>query len=297
MRTHTRFLATLGLAGALAITVTACAAVTEDQAAPSAPTEPIQHVHDVAFDPVGALLVGAHTGVYRADLTGGEVSVVGGTAFDAMGLTVQGDSLLASGHPGPESDDATFIAPNIGLVRHTESGWEQVSLAGITDFHMLATTPAAPEFILGLPSDRAVLAASTDAGQTWVDLAALTARDISIDTVQPDVVTATTADGLMVSRDGGATFSPVQDAPVLVVIAADPTVQEGIIGVGTDGTIWTGSTAPGSSWSTAGRATGAAAAIAAAADGTVAIADEGGVRVTTDGGKTWQLVIETEPAS
>ena len=290
MKTFTRTLAALGLATTLALTAAACTAVPDSETS----LDLIPHVHDVAFDLDGALLVGAHTGAYRVDLATDDVSLVGETSFDAMGLTVQADTILASGHPAPDNQDDTFTAPNIGLVRHTETGWEQVSLAGVTDFHMLAATPAAPDFRLGLPSDRAVLAVSTDAGLTWTDVGPLTARDISIDTMKADVVTATTPDGLMVSRDGGVTFAAVANAPGLLVITADPTVEEGIVGVDVDGTIWTGSTKEGAVWKAAGHATGVASAIAVSFDGAVAIADEGGVRVTTDAGNTWRTVIRTD---
>ena len=292
MKTHTRTLAAIGLATTITLTAAACTAAPDTE--PS--LDVIPHVHDVAFDQDGALLVGAHTGAYRVDLATDEVSLIGETRFDAMGLTVQADTVLASGHPAPDNQDDTFTAPNIGLVRHTEAGWEQVSLAGITDFHMLAATPADPDFLLGLPSDRAVLASSSDAGQTWVDATPLTARDISIDTMKADVVTATTPDGLTLSRDGGITFTTIANAPALLVITVDPTVEEGIIGVDADGEIWTGSTTEGAVWRTAGHATGVTSAIAASFDGVVAIADEGGVRVTTDAGNTWRLVIRTGAA-
>lgn len=293
MKTQTRTLAAFGLATAVILTAAACTAAPDSEAS----LDLIPHVHDVAYDLDGALLVGAHTGAYRVDLSTDEVSLIGETAFDAMGLTVQADTILASGHPAPDNQDDTFTAPNIGLVRHTQTGWEQVALAGVTDFHMLAASPAAPDFLLGLPSDRAVLAASRDAGQTWTDIGPLTARDISIDTMKADVVTATTPDGLMVSRDGGITFTAVANAPALLVVTADPTVEEGIIGVDTDGTIWTGATTPDAVWSTAGRATGTASAIAVSWEGIVAIADDGGVRVTSDAGNTWRVVIRTEPTS
>ncbi|MDO8384428.1 hypothetical protein [Microbacterium sp.] len=294
MNTRTRTLTATVLAGVLTVTATACTTAGSDEPS-SAP--PVAHIHDVAFAPDGAVLVGAHTGAYRIDLTTDEVSLVGDTVFDAMGLTVQGESILASGHPAPDNQEDSFAPPNIGLVRHTETGWEQVSLAGVTDFHMLATTPAAPDFLLGLPSDRAALAASVDGGQTWADVAALTARDISIDPTNPDVVTATTPEGLMVSRDAGSSFAPVGNAPMLVVIAADPTQEEGIIGAGADGTIWTGTTKPGAVWKTAGHATGIPAAISVSPDGTAAIADDSGVRITTDAGNTWRTVLVTEPTS
>jgi len=290
MKTPTRTLAALGLATTLTLTTAACTAVPENETS----LDLIPHIHDVAFDPDGALLVGAHTGVYRVDTETDDISLVGQTTFDAMGLTAQGDTILASGHPDPANQDHTFTAPNVGLVRYTDAGWEQVSLAGLTDFHLLAASPAAPDFLLGLPSDQPVLTASDDAGQTWVDVGPLTARDISIDTMKADVVTATTPDGLMVSRDAAGTFTLVANAPALVVITADPTVEEGIIGVAPDGKIWTGSTTEGAVWKTAGHAIGAASAIAASFDGAVAIADEGGVRVTTDAGTTWRTVIRTD---
>ena len=290
MKKQTRILAAIGLATTLTLTAAACTAVPDSETS----LDLIPHIHDVAFDPDGALLVGAHTGVYRVDLTNEDISLVGQTTFDAMGLTVQSDKILASGHPDPANQDHTFTAPNVGLVRYGDAGWEQVSLAGVTDFHLLAATPAAPDFLLGLPSDQAVLTASDDAGQTWVDVGPLTARDISIDTMKADVVTATTPDGLMVSRDAGGSFSAVANAPALLVITADPTVDEGIIGVDADGTIWTGSTTEAAVWKTAGQATGVASAVAASFDGVVAIADEGGVRVTTDAGNTWRTVIRTD---
>jgi hypothetical protein len=105
MKTTTRTLAAIGLATTLTITTAACAA------APDGATslDLIPHVHDVAFDADGALLVGAHTGAYRVDPTSEEVSLVGGVSFDAMGLTVQAGTLVASGHPAPDNQDDTFI--------------------------------------------------------------------------------------------------------------------------------------------------------------------------------------------
>lgn len=290
MKTLTRPLAAISLATAVALATAACTGTPNSDDS----RNPTLHVHDVAFDPDGALLIGTHAGVYRVDLTTDDISLVGKTTFDAMGLTVQGGTILASGHPDPANQDHTFTAPNVGLVRHTDKGWEQVSLAGLVDFHLLAATPAAPDFLLGLPSGQTLLTASDDAGRTWVDMSPLTARDISIDTMKADVVTATTPDGLMISRDAGATFIAVANAPALVVVTADPTAEEGIIGVDTDGTIWTGSTLEGAVWTNFGHATGVASAITAGFDGAVAIADDGGVRVTTDAGNTWRTVIKTD---
>lgn len=164
-----------------------------------------------------------------------------------MGLTIQADTILASGHPAPDNQDDTFTAPNIGLVRHTQTGWEQVALAGSPTSTCSPPAPPTPTSFSGCPrTGRSWLPVVTRADLT--DLGPLTARDISIDTMKADVVTATTPEGLMVSRDGGITFTTVANAPALLVITADPTVEEGIIGVDSDGTIWTGGTTEGAVW-------------------------------------------------
>lgn len=250
----------------------------------------IQHIHDIAFSSNGELLVGSHDGVYAVDLETGGTALVGDVEFDAMGLTAQGENIYVSGHPGRDAHDS-FVAPHIGIVKHSaETGWEQVALAGTTDFHNLSTTPANPDFIVGLPSDRAVLLRSTDAGRTFTEASALSARDVSIDIDDPNVLTATTADGLVVSRDGGDTFSPLA-GPTLVVISPDPTREAGIVGIAPDGELWIGSTAPDAEWTSAGVVEGGAAAVVVSDDGAIAVAGESSVVITRDGGATWTTVI------
>ncbi|TQO19571.1 hypothetical protein FB472_1138 [Rhodoglobus vestalii] len=250
----------------------------------------IQHIHDIAFSSNSELLVGSHHGVYAVDLDTGDTALVGGVEFDAMGLAAQGENIFVSGHPGKDNHDS-FAAPNVGLVKHhSETGWQQVSLAGTTDFHNLSTTPANPDFIVGLPSDRAVLLRSTDAGRTFTEASALSARDVSIDSGDPNVLTATTAEGLVVSRDGGDTFTPLA-GPTLVVIAPDPTRDGGIVGIAPDGELWFGSTDIDAEWTSAGIVEGGAGAVVVSDDGAIAVAGESSVVITRDGGATWTTVI------
>jgi hypothetical protein len=202
----------------------------------------------------------------------------------------QGDTIFVSGHPGTKNNDA-FTAPHIGIVTHdSAAGWEQISLAGVTDFHNLSTTPADPDLIVGLPSDRPVLLRSVDGGRTFIEASPLTARDVSIDSADPKLLTATTAEGLVVSRDGGDTFSPLS-GPTLVVIAPDATRQAGIVGIAPDGELWVGSAETEAVWTSAGIVMGGAAAIAVSNDGVIAVAGESGVVITRDGGTTWTTVI------
>lgn len=250
------------------------------------------HIHDLAFDASGDLLIGSHAGVYSVDVSTEAVKLVGDIGFDAMGLTVSGDALFASGHPGPQSGDV-FTAPNIGLVRYTPAtGWEPVSLAGITDFHVLAATPAEPNLIIGLTTSRAVLQITTDSGRTWRDGGHLGARDILIDVDNRDQVVATTPGGVVTSTDGGMSFTELPDAPYMAVIAPDRTTAGGILGIDTDGKIWAGTTTPGGTWDVLGTATGTASAIAQDPDtGAVAVADERGIAISIDGGDTWRIIV------
>lgn len=272
----------------VSILATACA---PDQAESSSAPPQIEHIHDLAFSEDNTLLIGSHDGVYARKLDTQDTTLVGDVSFDAMGMTAQGDDVFVSGHPGSQDHEA-FAAPHIGLVQHSpQAGWEPVALAGSTDFHNLSTTPADPELVLGLPSDRAVLLRSTDAGRTFTAGAQLSARDLSIDTEDPSLLTATTAEGILVSSDGGTTFAALAGAPTLVTIAPDPTRPDGLVGVDPDGSLWIGFATPDAEWTQVSRVTGGAAAITVSGDGTIAVADESGVITTQDEGATWTTVI------
>lgn len=121
---------------------------------------PLDHAHAAVYAD-GALLVGTHTGVVSIDPTTGEVSPIGASRDDFMGLAGTPDLLVASGHPGAGS---TLPDP-VGLIRSTDGAqtWETVSLTGEIDFHALA-----------VDGDRVAGAATTgeilysgDGGQSW----------------------------------------------------------------------------------------------------------------------------------
>lgn len=76
--------------------------------------------------------------------------------------------MFVSGYPGAENNE-TLAALHIGLVRNTsDAGWGAVSLTGSTDFHILQTSSANPNLVIGVPPDKPVLLRSTDAGRPGV---------------------------------------------------------------------------------------------------------------------------------
>lgn len=286
-----RFLLPLAVALTIPLVATACAATSPDSG-----SEPpvLQHIHQLSFSEPEQLLIGSHDGVYATGMQPGAVTLLGDASFDAMGMTANGDTVFASGHPGAETND-TFAAPHIGLVQHTsDAGWEAVSLAGSTDFHILQSTPADPNLVIGVPSDKPVLLRSTDAGKTWSEASPLNGRSLSIDSEDPTLLTATTAEGVLVSHDAGTTFELLAGAPLLVLIAADPTRTGGLVGIDQQGALWTGSAEPDASWTTTGTVTGAAAALTVNSSGVIAVADDSGVATSSDGGESWTVLV---PAS
>jgi hypothetical protein len=231
--------------------------------------DPFGHVHAIAPDGAGVLL-GTHTGIYRVDEEGEAAGPVGGYDFDAMGFTVSGGAWFASGHPGP-STPPELGAPNLGLIRSIDAGetWEPVAFTGTEDFHLLTADPAGTLYGIGstLPS----LRISTDGGASWTDGAAL--AGVAGLAATAEAVYAATEGGLQTSTDGGVTFVPVPDAPLLYTVAA---ADQTLAGVDTDGTVWRLSAAT-ATWEQVGTAAGRVQAIAATGDGTVLLVDDRGI--------------------
>lgn len=195
---------------------------TPEPAEPSVQTvalnEAISHVHGLVVDADGSVRAGTHDGVRVID-TDGTVTAVG-PQDDLMGMTgLPGTMrLISSGHPGPGSP-----LPNpVGLIRSDDGGatWESVSLAGQIDFHALALTD---DYIVGFDGFTG-LVTSTDRGATWQQGASMAAVSLA---AVGDEVWATTPDGVMHSTDRGATFTPLDGAPLLWQVSA-----------GTDGSLW-----------------------------------------------------------
>ena len=277
-----------------AVTATALLAGCSPTATPdasatgTAPT--FEHIHELVADPTdGTLLVATHTGLYRlsiaADGTATAVGPIGGLDFDPMGFTIADGIAYASGHPGPTTPD-TFGSPNLGLITSTDRGesWTNVSLTGETDFHGLtvATSISGSPRVFGYDGSKQRIITSLDGGASWSDGAEIAPRDIL---AVGDLLYATTADGLAVSSDNGATFTIDTAAPALYVVAADQ--HDTIAGIDVTGTVWTRPS--GGNWVSGGTVAGAPQAIAV--DGSrLYVADDRGIAYTDDAGATWVVL-------
>ena len=235
----------------------------------------VTHIHNLSLDG-DRLLLGTHEGLWQ-QVAGEEPSALSSDPFDVMGFALGSDRWLASGHPGEGMD-----APSdLGLLESRNGGvdWEVVSLSGEVDFHRLVTSG---DTVLGLSAHDGMLLRSADAGQTWTDLGTPPLYDLAVSPADPALVVGTSEAGPVASSDGGATFTPVEGAPLIALLAWDPAA---LYGVGVDGTVFV-SDDSGATWTALGSAGGQPAAVAAGGS-RIVVLTEGTVVESTDGGRTF----------
>jgi hypothetical protein len=294
-----RAVASASIAVVVLAALAACAPAMQTPAAQVTP-EAFGHVHALDVDPAtGRTYAATHHGVWLVPTAGLPDSYPGagsgpdgptridGPARDTMAFTVaRPGALLASGHPDP-AEDFDLALPNLGLVASTDGAetWVPVSLRGDVDFHDLEAVelPDGELRVYGHDSADAGVLVSDDAGGTWREAGRVEARDLAADPSDPDRVYATTAEGLMLSEDGGMTFRPVEAAPPLYLVTVTGAGE--LIGIDVEGTV---QRFDGTSWSAHGVVEGTPDAFAWV-EGTspwLLVADERGVVASDDLGVT-----------
>jgi hypothetical protein len=280
---------------ATAAFLTGCSASTETPSDPISAPAVFDHIHALAVEPGSEeLTVATHEGIYRLEIaTDGRATFdgpVGGLDFDPMGFTLGDETAYASGHPGPTTP-TSFGSPDLGLITSTDRGktWNNVSLAGQTDFHDLAVFPAPDGStgarIFGLATGKQAVQRSLDGGGSWTDGAEVVARDL-LAAPASSALYATTEGGLAVSTDNATTFTIDTAAPYLYLIGADPSTGA-ISGVDVAGTLW--KTNAAGQWEKGGQVDGAPQAFTAAL-GRIYVADDRGIAMSTDLGSTWTVL-------
>lgn len=248
-------------------------------AAPAEPTTghdhaaSISHVHAIVPNPSeDGYLLGAHDGIYTATPDGEVGSRIETTDFDAMGLITVGDALLASGHPGPTTAPE-LGSPNLGIIRSDDSArsWTPVSFTDEKDLHVLAV--GKNDTLYGIASDSAELLRTDDLGETWSAVGEILAFSLVIDS--EGQLIAATPDGVQISTDEGTTFTPLNEAPALYLLAVSPDGKR-LVGVGRGGQIWA-STGSKAEWVPAGVTHGSAQALATTNDGDILVFDDSGL--------------------
>lgn len=244
----------------------------------------LEHVHGLGVDPAeDTLYAGTHFGLFRLPADG-EGERVADRVQDFMGFTVAGpDHFLASGHPGEGQGGPS----SLGLIESTDGGqtWRSLSLAGEADFHALEYRHGRVYGVNSLTGEFMV----SDDKTTWEARTNLPMADFAVSPEEPDVIMATTEQGLARSDDGGRNFGMVRGAPLLLLVswAEDGTV----VGVGPEGTVYV-SSAEGDSWQQRGVLEGSPEALAAVSQDEIYAAAGGAVLVSADGGREFAVRYE-----
>ena len=256
------------------------------------------HVHGLGVNPKdGALFVASHTGLFRAAKGETTTERVADRYQDTMGFTVIGpDRFLGSGHP----DGREGLPPFLGLIRSTDAGetWQEVSLMGDADFHVLE---ASGSLVYGFGSDYSTreprFLVSENDGEDW-KRRPLPGGIISL-VISPDdprhVVAAiqggSAGDGVYESVDAGRRWRRRgEDLGLLAWAGSGALVlvdARGDVNSSEDG---------GRSWREVGEIGGEPAAFEAAGDDLYAALHDGTIKQSRDGGGTWTVRSTPEAA-
>lgn len=264
--------ATTSLVALSALTLTGCAAA----APPSTGAEHadvVAHVHAIVPAPDGdGFLLGTHDGIFSATADGQLGPRVGGTDFDAMGLTALEGDLIASGHSGRNTPDELGEG-NLGIIRSQDGGetWDPVAFSGEKDFHALTAGPDGT--LYGRDAGDGAVLVSTDRGMSWSPTGS-TLLTFGLQVDATGRIIAVTPGGPQLSTDRGKTFTPLTDAPDLLLVAASPDRQR-LVGVDKKNTIWT-VTGTGS-WRDVGSVHSPVQAITITDEGDVLVVDASGL--------------------
>ena len=240
------------------------------------------HIHGLGLNPRdGALFIATHTGLFRQGIQADTPERVGASRQDTMGFAVVGrDHFVGSGHP----DVRTDLPPNLGLIESRDAGrtWQPVALLGQADFHALRVRGKA---VFGYDSTNQRVMSSRDLGRSW------RSRPVSeplIDLVSDPaggVLIAATESALVRSRDGGTTWSAINEAPGLL---AWPEADRLYL-LAVDGRLWR-SPDWGRRWKQIAELGGQPAAFLVNGDRMYAALHEGQVKQSNDGGRTWRAL-------
>jgi hypothetical protein len=277
---------------------TAAPAETSEPSEPPGGSAPF--IGSLTVDPRdGTVIAGTGLGLYRlaagervAERFEGELTTPSGSGPISSNLVLRftgPGELLASGHP--EGGDGG-LPENLGLIRSADGGatWESVSLLGEEDLHALDVRG---DVVAGQPVESERVLVSSDGGRSFEERTPPSAPiDVDLDPADPRRIAITTADGLFVSKDGGASWRQRDVLTTETHLAWSETGT--LYRVDAGGGVQT-SEDGGESWKEAGNAGGPPTTATVDAKGRLYVALAGGVIArSSDGGRSFDELTRLE---
>lgn len=161
----------------------------------------LSHVHNVITHD-DEIILATHYGPHVWTGSGWELR---GDDFDVMALSAGDGLLFASGHPGASQN----LPDPLGLLVSSDGGetWEPRSLLGEVDFHLLSVSGST---IVGVAANYGVVVRSDDSGANWDTVQVPSITDLSVNPASGSEMMIASEGNLLVSRDSGATFQPIE---------------------------------------------------------------------------------------
>ena len=300
MTTHRRgtIVVSAPAVAAVAVLLSACASpVAADLEGPAAgaPTS-VTHVHAIDVDTSRELVtIATHEGLMSIDISangdpGSPPTVLGDYRGDVMGFVRADDRFLVSGHP-PAGDSGPA---NVGVldVDLGARAWDPLALSGDVDFHAMSRyASGSSSLIVGLDSVSGAAMTSDDDGVSWMSGVAIPARDVAV-VPGGQVLVVTTESGPQLSSDRGVTWSPVEGAPILVLVEVGTTMtgEQAVFGVDVEGTLHR--SADGRDWEPLTALPFFPDALGVGEFGALVIANTERAMLSTDEGSTWSQIAD-----
>jgi hypothetical protein len=241
------------------------------------------HVHGLGINPAdGSLFIATHTGLFRVAAASRKAVRVADRSQDTMGFSVVGPNrFIGSGHPDRRERN---LPARLGLIESTDAGnsWTSVSLLGDADFHVLRSLRG---HVYGYDASNDRLLASVDGGRTWKELDKPgPIVDLAPNPDDPERLVTTAGQGTFESRNGGESWTRVNDAVGLLAWPAAKRLYlvdgEGTVRVSSDG---------GRTLTMRGEVGGQPAALLAVKDELYVALHDGTVKRSIDGGTAWTI--------
>ncbi|WP_214483357.1 F510_1955 family glycosylhydrolase [Bacillus sp. SM2101] len=199
----------------------------------------IEHMHGLSYQD-DTIFVATHEGMISTSDKGESWYTVSSHDNDFMGYhALSNGEMITSGHPGKSSN----LPDPLGLLKSTDNGitWEEVSLQGKIDFHILDANYSNTDIIYGLNQMGsgkygAGIFKSIDGGENWDKIEPVGLPDdlhkiytlISLPNNDSELL-AGTQNGVMRSEDSGETWELLDGNRLITAITVMPNESKDLV--------------------------------------------------------------------